>query len=341
MAFNYKRSVIVLIIVLFFLLSIKGLAQDKVGGPITLGTSSVGSAFYIMSVGIGEIISKKVGINITVESVGGSDANARALGKKKIDLAMLNSLSVASAYQGKGSFVKEGKIDLRVIAQGQQAIRNIITRTVSGIKTPYDLRGKRFIGKRPALADLEMITNALLKAYGIPVDSLKLLQTIETKEALEALKIGIADGAIIPAGLRSSTLLELTQSVDITFLSISEEKMKQILHELGPAFQEAIIPKGTYRGQTEDVRAPSLIAVIAVRSDFPEALAYTITKTILESEKELQAVHSEAKEWNVKNSLRLPPAPFHPGTIRYFKEKGLWSIELEKYNEILIKTGRN
>jgi TRAP transporter TAXI family solute receptor len=185
-----------------------------------------------------------------------------------------------------------------------------------------------------------MITNALLKAYGIPVASVKLLQTIETNEAVEALKTGMADGAIIPAGLRSSTLLGLTQSVDITFLSISEEKMKQILRELGPAFQEAIIPKGTYRGQTEDVRAPALIAVIAVRSDFPEDLAYTITKTILESEKELQAVHFEAKEWNVKNSLRLPPAPLHPGAIRYFKEKGLWSVELEKYNEMLLKTRR-
>jgi TRAP transporter TAXI family solute receptor len=311
--------------------------QGKPSGPLAFGTSSIGSAFYIISVGMGEIISKKTGINISVESVGGSDANARALTQKKIDLAILNSISVATAYMGEGPFAKEGKADLRVIAQGQQALRNLVARAASGIKTPADLRGKKFIGKRPALADLEMITNALLKAYGVPKDSLKILQTAETKEALEALKIGTADGAIIPAGLRSSTLLELAQSVDVTFLSIPDDKMQRILEELGPAFHEGVIPKGTYKGQMEDVKVPALLAEIAVRADFPEDLAYLFTKTLLESEKELANVHSVGKEWTISNTLRTPPAPFHSGAIKYFKEKGLWNPTLEKYQEKLLR----
>ncbi|MDI7260112.1 MAG: TAXI family TRAP transporter solute-binding subunit [Thermodesulfobacteriota bacterium] len=308
---------------------------------LSFGTSSVGSAFYIISVGMGEIISKKTGISIAVEAVGGSDANARALSRKKVDLAMLNSMSVAAAYLGEGPFAKEGKTDLRIIAQGQQSLRNIVVRTASGIKTPADLRGSRFIGKRPALAELEMITDALLKAYGIPKDSLKILQTTETKEVLEALKLGTVDGAVIPAGLRSSTLLELAQFVDVTFLSIPEDKMELILQDLGPAFHEAVIPKGTYRGQMEDVKTPSLLTDIAVRADFPEDLAYLITKTLLESQKELTMVHSEGKEWTISNTLKTPPAPFHSGAIKYFKEKGLWTPDLEKSQEKLLRKGKN
>lgn len=308
---------------------------------LSFGTSSIGSAFYIISVGMGEIISKKTGINVSVESVGGSDANARALVQRKIDLAMLNSFSIANAYLGKGPFSKEGKADLRVIAQGQQAIRNIVARSASGIKTPLDLKGKRFIGKRPALADLEMITDTLLKVFGIPKDSVKILQTIETKEVIEALKIGSADGAIIPAGLRSSSLLELCQSVDINFINIPDDKMKQMLEELGPAFSMALIPKGTYKGQNEDVKAPSLIAVLAVRSDLPDDIAYKITKTIIESQKELASIHSEAKEWKIENILRPPPAPFHPGSIKYLKEKGLWDQNLERYQERILKMERS
>ncbi len=337
------RKILKFFITLIFISMIHILAfgQTKPVKSLSFGTSSIGSAFYIISVGMSEIISKKTGISISVESVGGSDANARALMQKKIDLAMLNSFSVANAYLGKGPFSKEGKTDLRVIAQGQQAIRNIVARAASGIKTPSDLKGKRFVGKRPALADLEMITDALFKVYGIPKDSVKIIQTIETKEVLEALKIGSADAAIIPAGLRSSSLLELCQSIDINFLSIPEEKMKQIIEELGPAFSVALIPKGTYKGQNEDVMAPSLIAVLAVRSDVPEDIAYNITKTILESQKELAAVHSEAKDWKIENTLRLPPAPFHPGSIRYFKEKGFWDQSLERYQDRLLKMGKS
>jgi TRAP-type uncharacterized transport system substrate-binding protein len=90
----------------------------------------------------------------------------------------------------------------------------------------------------------------------------------------------------------------------------------------------------------EDVKVPALLAEIAVRADFPEDLAYLLTKTLMESEKELANVHSVGKEWTVSNTLRPPPAPFHSGAIKYFKEKGLWSPALEKYQEKLSKIGR-
>jgi len=80
---------------------------------------------------------------------------------------------------------------------------------------------------------------------------------------------------------------------------------------------------------------------IAVRADFPEDMAYLITKTLLESQKELTMVHSEGKEWTVSNTLKPPPAPFHSGAIKYFKEKGLWTPDLEKFQEKLLRKGKN
>jgi TRAP-type uncharacterized transport system substrate-binding protein len=78
-----------------------------------------------------------------------------------------------------------------------------------------------------------------------------------------------------------------------------------------------------------------------VRGDFPEDAAYLITKTILESQKELAAVHSEGKEWTISNTLKMPPAPFHSGTTKYLKEKGLWSPDLEKIQEKLLRRSKN
>ena len=334
-----KSLFIILLLSVFF--SLVAFRQPAVAQrTLTFGTSSVGSAFYIISVGMGEIIQKKTGINISVESVGGSDANVRALNQKKIDLAVGNSSSVAAAYSGVNPFTKEGKIPLRVLAQGQQSLRNIVVRTASGIKTPAEMKGKKFIGKRPALAEMEMLTHALLKAYGVPKEAVQILQTPETKEAIEALKLGSADGALIPAGIGSSTLLELAQSTEVTFLSIPDDKMQLILEELGPAFHIAVIPKGTYKGQTEEVRAPALLADIIVRADFPEDQAYLITKTLLESPKELERVHSVGKEWTVSSTMKFPPAPYHSGSIKYFKEKGLWTPDIEKWQEMLLKTGK-
>lgn len=174
--------------------------QPSLPSSLAFGTSSTGSSFYVISVGMGEIVHKKTGINFSIEPVGGGDANTRALKNKKIDLAVVGAWSVANGFLGIQQFAKEGRIPLRALLQGQESIRNIVVRNDSGIKTPADLRGKKFIGIRPASSDLEIITNALLRLYGIPKNTVKIIQAAESNEAIDALKIGTVDGAIVQGG---------------------------------------------------------------------------------------------------------------------------------------------
>jgi TRAP-type uncharacterized transport system substrate-binding protein len=82
----------------------------------------------------------------------------------------------------------------------------------------------------------------MLKAYNVAKDAVKILETAETNEALEALKTGAVDGAQIPGGGRASNLMDLARDVDVTFLSIPDDKFQLMLKELGPAFQEGDVP---------------------------------------------------------------------------------------------------
>jgi TRAP-type uncharacterized transport system substrate-binding protein len=61
-----------------------------------------------------------------------------------------------------------------------------------------------------------------------------------------------------------------------------------------------------------------------VRQDFPEDLAYTIVKVLIEHVNEVAKVHADAAEWNLQNYRRMIAIPFHPGAIEYYKEKGVW-----------------
>jgi TRAP-type uncharacterized transport system substrate-binding protein len=54
-----------------------------------------------------------------------------------------------------------------------------------------------------------------------------------------------------------------------------------------------------------------------------EKLAYQITKLLHEHTADLVAVHSAAKEISLKNAVVGSPIPFHPGALRFYKEKGL------------------
>jgi uncharacterized protein len=78
---------------------------------------------------------------------------------------------------------------------------------------------------------------------------------------------------------------------------------------------------------------------VTVRPDFPEETAYKVTKTLMESQKDMAAIHNVGKEWTLENTLKKPPVPFHTGAIRYFKEKAVWNVALENMQQEILKKG--
>lgn len=308
----------------FFSFSL-GYAQNS--KPLSLGTSSMGSAFYTISVVLGSVLTKETGIPVGVEPVGGSDATVRRLAANKIDLGMLNGNTAHDAYTSSGMYAKEGKKPIALIAQGQDSLRQIVVRKSSGIKTASDLVGKKLIGKRRSNYEFESITTALLEIYGIDKKKVKILETTESNEACEALKVGAADAAIIPAGVGASFLMDLAYKIEIDILEIPSDKLETLLRKLGPAFHKAKIPANTYKGIDRDIYVPAMSAMIVCREDLPEDTAYKIAKGIFTNHAKISNAHALGKEWNLDNTLKDQPIPFHPGAVRYFKEIKAWKLK--------------
>ena len=52
--------------------------------------------------------------------------------------------------------------------------------------------------------------------------------------------------------------------------------------------------------------------------------AYAIVKTLVEKKADIVAVHKEAESFSLENQVQeRSPVPFHPGALKYFKEKGV------------------
>jgi TRAP transporter TAXI family solute receptor len=309
--------------------------EDKTVSFVSLGTSSAGSPFYVLSVGMGELIRKYSKMNTTVEPVGGSDANIFAIEANKVDLAMVSAYSGVKGYNGEDAFKK--RVDLKLIAQGQKTLRQIVVTKKSGIKKPEDLVGKKLIGKRPALPEIEIVATALLEAYNIPKNKVELVSTAETKEAIEALNLGSVDAAVIPAGLGSADLLQLLQEGKVEFLSIDKDKQDAMLKKLPSSFFPYTIPANTYKHQDKDVNVFGFNTYLIAGNKLPEQAVYEITKAIMDHTDEFKQVHKEAGEWTVENTLKEPKIPFHPGAIKYYKEIGKWDAKMDEIQKNLTK----
>lgn len=311
--------------------------EDSVDS-VNFGTSSQGSSYHSLSVTMGDLISKETSIAVSVQAVGGSEATARAIGDGNVDMGMLDAMAASHSFTGEEPF--EEPLDVRLLMQGNKSPVQLIARADSGIETPEDLEGKRVIGERPALSWIRSTTDAMIESYGVDPASVEIISTAETNEAFDALRQGTVDAAVLPGGLGAANLTELAQDLDIRWIDMSGE-MESILDALGEEFVEGVIPAGTYKGQEQDVRVPFYSTTVSASADMPEDAAYNITKAVLENTETLAAGHPDGEEWTTENSLAtMPPAPFHPGAVRYYEEAGAWTEEMQQaQDELLAQTG--
>jgi len=71
------------------------------------------------------------------------------------------------------------------------------------------------------------------------------------------------------------------------------------------------------------------------RADLPDDLVYAVMKAVFDHLNELYPYHKDVKEWT-DNPLRPAVVPYHPGVIQYWKEKGRWTVEMDKLQRQLL-----
>lgn len=330
-----------LLLALPFCISVNAGVGAETPKALTMGTSSVGSTFYTMAVGIADILTRSTGININAESVGGSDANARAIRDGRVEMAILNSFAARNAILGKGSFAKGGASPLRLVFQGHTSLRQVMSRRQAEIRSFSDLKGKVLVGKRKSLAELYLITKALLKVYGMTEQDLKIVQTPSTKGAIQALEVGSVAAAIFPGGIYDPNVTELLQRKVGALVPIEDAKFDQALKEMGPAFGKFTIPTTMYANMTQPINAFRLRALLVAGAGVPDEAVYRVGKALIEHQGDIKRVHKAGAQWSLDNTIDGPPLPFHPGMVRALKEKGNWNAALEaRQRELLAEVTR-
>jgi TRAP transporter TAXI family solute receptor len=298
-----------------------GTAQVK--SRISIATGGTGGVYYPLGGGLAALISKYLpGVEATAEVTTASVDNMKLLYANRVALAFTLPDTAFDAYRGQLKGLNE-KIAVRTIAALYSNFMHIVALDESGIKSVADLKGKRVSTGAPG-SGTEVQGLRVLEAYGLGVKDLRAQDRLGVAESAGALKDRKIDAFIWDGGLPTAAVLDLGATPGIRIRLIPHaDAVPKMVAKYGPLYFVGTIPKGIYGGIDSDISVVAATNLLTVHERLDESMAYQLTKVLHEHTAELVAVHQAAKGITLKSAVVGSPIPFHPGALRYYKERGI------------------
>lgn len=299
----------------------------KHGGTmrLSIATGNTGGVYYPYGGGLARVISQSVPhVDATAEVTAASVDNLKLIQLGKADIAFVLTDTLDDAIHGRGPFAKM-PVKARTLAVLYPNYTQVGTIEGKGINRLADLRGRVVSTGSPG-SGTEVIAFRVLRAAGINPDSDIHKQSLTVNASVDALKDGKIDAFFWSGGLPTASLLDLASTVGVTAkLIANDEVLPQLQQQYTPGlYFRLVIPKGTYPGVNYDSGSVGVANALVVKDTMTDELAYELTKVLFDRQPDLAAIHPEAKKLNVATAVAGSPAPFHPGAIRYYQERGAW-----------------
>ena len=295
------------------------MAQTKV--RLSIVTGGTGGVYYPYGGGMAAVLSKHLpGVEATAEVTAASVDNCKLVAAQKADLGFVMGDTGHDAYVGAGKF-KE-KLPLRNLAVLYSNFMHVVALDGKGINTIADLKGKKISTGAPG-SGTEIKALRVLEAYGINPDKDITRDRLGATESAGALKDRKIDAYFWDGGLPTASILDLAATPGIKIKLIGhDDGVGRMIAKYGPVYFKGKIPKNTYPGISVDTPVAAVANILICHEKMDPGLAYNILKTFFAHKPELVAVHQEAKNFTLEEAVDGSPIPFHPGAIKFFKEKG-------------------
>jgi uncharacterized protein len=299
-----------------------GVAGEAI--QLSIATGGTGGVYYPLGGGLANVLSKAIpGMAATAEVTGGSVDNMRLIGTGKPYLAFTQADAALDALRGQDKF-KGKPVPVRTLAVAYPNRMHVVTVEGTGVNKIEDIKGKRVSTGSPGSAT-EVFAFRVIEAAGMDHDKDMRRERLGAAESVSALKDRKIDAFFWVGGLPTAAVTDLgaTPGVKIKLIDIAH-LVPVMAKKYGNIYIQDVIPKGTYPGQTTDNPQATVQNLVVANENMSEQLAYNITKAIFDHQKDLVAVHKEAANITLANQKEANSAiPWHPGALKYYKEKGV------------------
>ncbi|HHX77571.1 MAG TPA: TAXI family TRAP transporter solute-binding subunit [Firmicutes bacterium] len=309
--------------------------KDRVK-QLNLAITAPGEEAVLFMQKLSEIYHERTHIPVSIETLL-LEQTISSMREKNSDICFTSVNAATLAYWGRGRYEETGASPLRLVFYTSYKPIYIIVLRDSGIEGLADLKGKRIMGLKHTDVGVEQATRGFIELAGLNQDDIVMHFLVPEPHALACLEFKTADAVLIQTPLTSMTIRNATVLEKIKVIGVPAGKEEEIKSILGPGYDTLILNLDRLK-ESEAFTALIRRYAIYAREEVPEEIIYNFIKAYYENERVILEPVSDQRTWDIKEYLTvLQTVPFHDGAVRFLKEQGLWTEELARQQEALLK----
>jgi len=324
-----RRGLIGITSSLIVLTSWAGLALAATPRSASLATHAVGTGYNAMGIGIAALVSRHTPITVRVQPFAGPPAWLPGMDKGEQDMGILTSADAVSSYKGIIIYKRPFK-NTRILAVGGTLRLSFFVPKDSPIETVADLKGKRIPTDFPGIPIVRLSSTAALATAGLTYDDITSVPVSDMRASIQAYMEGRLDAGWITVGAPATQEINARKG-GVKFISvISTPEGAKRMADIYPGSYPSVVKVGFATGIVKDTSVLTNDIYLVAGKDLSDEAAYEIVKALWEFNQELGAAYRLLKEWQRERMVSSQAfIPYHPGAIRFFKEKGAWTKEMD------------
>ena len=318
-----KRTAAALALALAAGLALAGIGEAQ-QRQLSIGTGDPGGVYFPLGGAVAGVLAKALpDLHASVEVTGGSVDNIKLIAAGQSDLGFTMADAASDAMQGQDKF-RNNKVDLQALLVVYPNRMHVVTLDDTGINTLADIKGKRVATGSPGSAT-EIMASRALDVIGLDKDKDIKRERLSVAESVNALADRRIDAFFWVGGIPTAAITNLATTAGVRMKLIDHADIVDKMNEkYGKLYSKSRIKAGTYPGYKTDADVAEVWNLIVTGRRMSDEDAYTIAKTLIEKKDDIVKVHKEAESFSLDNQMQdRSPIPFHPGALKYFKEKGV------------------
>jgi TRAP transporter TAXI family solute receptor len=284
---------------------------------LRFSSANPGGAWYVLAVGMTEIIKKENPDFVFSVEPGGGYGSPIMVGEKKVNMGFSIGGTTIDAMKGNEPF-KNKFTNIRSMMCLYNHYLQAAVLKKSGIVEFQDIKGKT-LSSGPKGQISWFWAKKLLDIYRIDAN----VRSMDFQASVEAVKDGHIDMFFIGVPMPYGPMLNLSLERPMLLAKFGESQIDTFIQQVG-GFRKVTIPKAeiAYKGTEEDYLTAGTPLLLITNTEQSEDLIYRCVKAIAEHIKDLENVSRAMKGFEAKELARDVGVLLHPGALKYYKEVG-------------------